>query len=251
MDKITRMYGRMIKMAICDDDSFFIKYTKGILTDYFEEKGVFYEIDEFKSGKDFIGLGIEIVKYKIVFLDINMDEFDGIRTAQKIREISTDIYIAFITAFTDYAIEGYKVDAIRYIMKNNDNFFELVYECMDAVIMKMNYVINTKVFHFNEGTKRVSLERILYIESKLHKLEFYVMEDELNKYTLYGTLNNLEKELEGDSFLRIHQSYLVNMKHIKNIRRYETVMTNGEILKIPKVRFKVVEEKYVSYKGER
>lgn len=121
---------------------------------------------------------------------------------------------------------------------------------MDAITMKMNYVVKKKTFNFNEGTKNVSLERLLYIESRLHKLEFYIMEDQLNKYSLYGTLNDMEAELADNNFVRIHQSYLVNMKHIAKVSRYEVLLSNGIKLEIPKVRYKFVEETFVSYKGE-
>lgn len=240
----------MFRIAVCDDESHFRKRIREILMDYMNEKGVMYEIDEFESGKDFVSLGIESVKYKIVFLDINMDEMDGIQTAQKIREISNDIFIVFVTAFATYTLEGYKVDAVRYILKNNVNFSELVFECMDAINTKMNYVVKKKTFNFNEGAKNVSLERLLYIESRLHKLEFYIMEDRLNQYSLYGVLNDMEKELEGNDFIRIHQSYLVNMKHIEKVSRYEVLLSNGVKLEIPKVRYKHVEESYVAFKGE-
>lgn len=97
------------------------------------DRGIMLEIDTFSSGKEFVELGIEMVKYKIVFLDINMDELDGIMTAKKIRENSKDMFIVFVTAFVNYTIEGYKVDAVRYILKDNKNLFASVYECMDAI----------------------------------------------------------------------------------------------------------------------
>lgn len=67
-----------------------------------------------------------------------------------------------------------------------------------------------------------------------------------------GKLNNgeLEKELQGNDFIRIHQSYLVNMKHIEKVSRYEALLNNGIKLEIPKARYKFVEETFVSYKGE-
>lgn len=240
----------MFRIAICDDESHFRKLIREILMDYMDQKGVQYEIDEFESGKEFVNLGIEIVKYKIVFLDINMDELDGMKTAEKIRKVSNDIFIAFVTAFVNYTLDGYKVGAVRYILKNNVNFADLVFECMDAISDKMNYVVKRKTFNFNEGTKNVSLERLLYIESRLHKLEFYIMEDKLNKYTLYGILNDMEDELADSTFMRTHQSYLVNMKYIEKVSRYEVLLSNGVKLEIPKARYRYVEETYVSYKGE-
>ena len=107
----------MFRIAICDDESIFREQFKEILQKYMDERGRTYEIDTFSSGKEFIEQGIEMVKYKIVFLDINMEELDGIMTAKKIRENSRDMFIVFITAFINYTLEGYKVDAIRYILK--------------------------------------------------------------------------------------------------------------------------------------
>ena len=240
----------MLTIAICDDESHFTKKIREILTDYLNSRGLLYKIDEFESGKDFVKLGIEMARYNIVFLDINMDEMDGIETAGKIREISNEMFIVFITAFINYAINGYEVGAIRYILKNNVNLAELIYECMDAIRMKMNYIIKRKTFCFIEGKRDVSLERLFYIESRLHKAEFYIMEDKLRKYSLYGKLDDIEKELSDDTFLRLHQSFLVNMKYIDKINRYEALLSNGVTLKIPKNRYKYVEERYVAYEGE-
>ena len=240
----------MFRIAICDDERQFRKRIHDILIEYMNENDILYEIDEFESGKDFISLGINLAKYDIVFLDVNMDELDGMETAQKIRKVSNDVFIVFVTAFITCAPQGYSVGAIRYILKNNVNFPELIFECMDAISLNMNYVAQKKKFNFNEGTKIVALERLLYIESRLHKLEFYIMEDKLKKYSIYGKLDELEKELQGNDFIRIHQSYLVNMKHIEKVSRYEALLNNGIKLEIPKARYKFVEETFVSYKGE-
>ncbi len=240
----------MFKIAICDDEGHFRRQIQDILIQYMDEKGILFEISEFKSGKDFINLGIGINSYQIVFLDINMEELDGMETARKIREISHDIFIAFVTAYANYALDGYQVDAVRYILKNNLTLAESLFECMDTVTAKMNCAAAKKMFHFHEGSKNISLERLLFIESRLHKLEFYIMEEKLNKYTLYGTLNSMEEELSGHTFVRIHQSYLVNMKHIAKVSRYEVLLNNGRKLVIPKKRYQFVEETFVSYKGE-
>lgn len=240
----------MIKIAVCDDEKLFRTNIKELVSDYLNRDSAEYEIDTFCSGEEFLRLGIEMVQYQIVFLDINMEQIDGIMTAKKIREVSSEMYIVFVTAFVNYTLEGYKVDAVRYLLKSNTNFRESVYECMDAIIRKMNYVIVKKEFRFQEGTKVVPLNRLLYIESVLHKLKFYVMEDRLKVYTLYETLNNMELEFEGNGFVRIHQSYLVNMKHMKSASGYEVLLSNGTRLAIPKARYKYVKETFIAYKGE-
>lgn len=240
----------MFRVAICDDEKYFRKSIEKYVRKYLEEKEIAFEIDTFSSGSQLIELGIEIVQYSVIFLDINMDEMDGIITAQRIREYSSEIYIVFVTAYIKYSLEGYKVDAARYILKDNINLDESIYECLDTIFKKMNYVVLRKTFKFNECEKTIPIERILYVESKLHRLEFHIMENELVIYTMYGTLNTLEKEVQGMNFVRVHQSFLVNMKHIKSIGVSSVIMDNNQEITIPRARYKDVKKEFVLYKGE-
>lgn len=240
----------MFKIAICDDENYFTEELKNILSDCMLKKGLVFEIDTYSSGAKLISLGIGMLQYSIIFLDINMDEVDGIMTAKKIREVSKEAFIVFVTAFVNYTLEGYKVDAIRYLLKGGNNFKSAIDECINAIIEKMNYTIVTKSFHFNEGVKEIALERLLYIESRLHKLEFHVQEDKMKVYTIYATLNNLEADLQDNDFVRIHQSYLVNLKYIMSIERYQATLTNGMTLIIPKARYTYVKDKFIAYRGE-
>lgn len=240
----------MFRVAICDDEKYFRKSIEKYVRKYLEEKEIAFEIDTFSSGSQLIELGIEIVQYSVIFLDINMDEMDGIITAQRIREYSSEIYIVFVTAYIKYSLEGYKVDAARYILKDNINLDESIYECLDTIFKKMNYVVLRKTFKFNECEKTIPIERILYVESKLHRLEFHIMENELVIYTMYGTLNALEKEVQGMNFARVHQSFLVNMKHIKSIGVSNVIMDNNQEITISRARYKDVRKEFVLYKGE-
>lgn len=240
----------MFRIAICDDESLFTEELERLISGYMMEKGLVFKIDAYSSGEALVNLGIEVMRYTVVFLDINMDKIDGIRTAEKIRKVSRDILIVFVTAYVNYSLEGYRLDAVRYLLKSNANFQSTVNECMEAIMDKLNYSVAKKEFDFKEGTKNISLERLLYIESKLHKLEFHVMEDDMMVYTTYGKLDTLEEELKEKGFIRIHQSYLVNKKYIENVKRYKVVMTNRVELSIPKVRYTYVKEQFILYQGE-
>lgn len=240
----------MFRIAICDDESIFAEELKELISSYMMEKGLIFEIDTYSSGETLIELGIEVVQYTVIFLDINMKKVDGIMTAEKIRKASREVFIVFVTAYVDYSLEGYRFDVIRYLLKGNANFQSKVNECMDAIMDKMNYSVAKGEFDFKEGKKEISLERLMYIESILHKLEFHVMEDTMKVYTMYETLNVLEGRLTENDFIRIHQSYLVNMKHIKNVVRYKVILTSGIELSIPKVRYTEVKKKFIAWQGE-
>ena len=150
----------------------------------------------------------------------------------------------------DYSLEGYRLDVVRYLLKGNVNFQSKVNECMDAIIDKMNYSVTKREFDFKEGRKEISLERLLYIESKLHKLEFHVMEDTETVYTMNEILNVLDDTLSENGFIRTHQSYLVNAKHIKNVVRCKVILTNRVELPIPKARYAEVKKKFIAFQGE-
>lgn len=240
----------MFRIAICDDEKYFQEYIQELLMDYQKEKGILYEIDTFGSGKAFLESEMSSMHYKIVFLDIKMDELDGILTARKIRRMSSDIFIVFVTAFVNYSLEGYKVDAVRFILKDNETLPAAIYECMDAIFEKTNYKAVWKEFDFTEGRKKICLDQIFYIESRLHKLVFHIIGDDFWECTLYGTLNKIEEEFTEAGFLRIHQSYLVNMKYVAAIHRYQALLDFNTTLEIPKSRYKYAKEMFCAYKGE-
>ena len=239
-----------MKIAICDDEIYFAGKLREILMQYLEERHIDVEIELFSSGREFVELGVEMLQYQIIFLDINMKQMDGIETAKNVRAYTEESVVVFVTAYIDYSLEGYQVGASRYILKNNLNFREQIYECMDAITKKMKCFLTRKIFRFQEGEKKIQIENILYIESKLHKLEFNILEHGLATYTMYGTLNELENELEEYPFLRIHQSFLVNLKYIKCVTGYKVVLSNGQELTVPRARYKTVKDTFIAYKGE-
>jgi len=241
---------QMFKIAICDDENLFTEELKELLSGYMMEKGFIFEIDTYNSGEALVELGVGVVCYTVVFLDINMEKIDGIKTAEMIRKVSREIFIVFVTAYVDYSLEGYRLDVVRYLLKGNANFQSNVNECMDAIIDKMNYSVIKRKFDFKEGRKEIVLDRLLYIESNLHRLEFHVMEDDEKVYTMYEILNVMDDMLSENGFIRTHQSYLVNVKYIKNVARYKVILTNGVELPIPKVRYTEVKKKFIVCQGE-
>ncbi len=127
-----------------------------------------------------------------------MEKVDGIKTAE-MRKVSREVFIVFVTAYVDYSLEGYRLDVVRYLLKGNANFQSKVNE-YGCNFDKINYSVTKKKFDFKEGRKELSLERLLYIESKLHLLEFHVMEDTETVYTMYETLNVLDDMLSEKWF---------------------------------------------------
>ena len=235
----------MLQIAICDDEQFYREKIQALLEGYLKKRGLPFELHLFLSGEAFLEQCENNVKFDIVFLDISMEEIDGIQTAKRIRSFHSNTYIVFVTAFMDYALEGYKVNAVRYLMK--DTLDLAMEECMTAILQKMQVAHVT--FPFLEGEKKLYTDNILYVESRGHKAIFHYMEEEAVTYQIYDKLDNVERKLEGCHFVRIHKSYLVNMKHIRKVSNYAAYLDTGEELPIPRLRFQTVKETFVDYKG--
>lgn len=240
----------MLKIAICDDEAIYAEKLDQLITEYMHAHQMEFEIDLYASGIAFTGLGMEMSKYQIIYMDINMEGLNGLQTAAKLREYCKDSFLVFVTAYMEYTLEGYKADAIRYILKNSPQFAAAVEESLDAICKKMNYKPHIETFAFKEGPKKLSLDRIAYIETEVHTLIFHVLEQDYTCYHLRETMGHMENRLAAYGFLRIHQSYMVNHKYIVRLSAYEARLTSGELLPIAKQRFQSVREQFAIYKGE-
>lgn len=241
----------MIRIAVCDGDEPFRACLEGYVEKYLSERKIECTIDSFISGEELLNLGIELARYSIVFLEVKGNKKRGIETALRIRQCRPDIYIVAVADNMRYCTEAYRADAVRYLLKNSSGFEDLTRECVKSVLDKMSCVVSRKTFPFRECEKDVLVERILYVESKLHILEFHIMEDCMMKYTMYGTLNTLETDMQELHFIRAHQSYLVNLRHIKDVVCYRVILNNNQELRIPKTRYKDVKQAFLEYRGER
>lgn len=239
----------MLRIAVCDDEEHFRRTIENYVSNYLQKQEISFQIEEFASGTEFLKLAEQMCQYQIVFLDINMGETDGITLAEKIRDYSDKVIIVFVTAYIDYSLAGYKVNAIRYLLKGSQTLEDDFEECMEAVLEKVNYIEPIKNIQFREEEKEVNLNHIIYIESRLHILEFHMTYSDAGIRTLYGVLNIWEEQLKSYHFLRIHQSYLVNLNYIKRIEKGYVVLKDETSLPVPRVRHKEVEKAFAAYKG--
>ena len=240
----------MYNVAICDDEKYYRDYINELVIQYFGVMQLSYQLDIFESGTQLCMSGLENKQYDIVFLDVNMKDMDGIETAKQIRKINSNAFIVFITAFLSFSPEGYKVNAIRYILKENQNFEAAFTECLDTILEKMEINKIKMKFDFIEGEKEILIDDIIFIESKLHKLVFEMSGKGIKKYVLYKKLDDIQILLEPYGFLRLHQSFLANIKYIVELNHYKAVLTTSKDLPIPKQKYKEIKEAFIEYKGD-
>ena len=122
-------------VAVCNSEIYFRRCIRELLIRYFHRKQEKIIVDAFPSGEAFLVNREKTNRYIALFLDIEMEGISGLETAYEIRKYNKNIQIVFVADTMDYVFEGYKVDAIRYIMKNQlESLFD---ECMDAIMEKI------------------------------------------------------------------------------------------------------------------
>ena len=118
---------------------------------------------------------------------------------------------------------------------------------MDDLIVEIQKNSRILEFSFVEGTIKLHADDIIYIETARHKNIFYT---EKGCYSIYKKLDELEAELKDMGFVRIHLSFLVNMRYIAKINSYVLTLTTGKEISVPKSRYAQVKRQYMLFKGE-
>lgn len=234
----------MLNIVICDDNKTFLdKLGKKIHAFLFDRK-IKHRITQFCTIDSILQSNINQVD--VIFLDVNFDIMSGIEAAFILRKISKKFILIFISGYIEYAPSGYQVNALRYILKDQlDLFFD---EAMEEVLKQLGFFRNKIAFKFIGGEKVIYTDNILYIESKLHEVRFHFINDANDQY-FYATLNSVQDQLPQDEFIRIHQSYLVNIKYFLHAKNYRALLTGNIDLPISQKLFSSVKKQLFSYKG--
>ncbi|MBR3470593.1 MAG: response regulator transcription factor [Lachnospiraceae bacterium] len=234
-----------MKIAVCDDDKRDIVRLKKFIEAYDAENNIGFSVSEYESGTELLKAVSNGEDVNIIFLDINMDDMDGLSVAKKIREKMDDVSIVLVTAFMNYALDGYKVRASRFLIK--DDLDKTFTECMDDICGEIRKKSKVITFSCVEGDMRLKASDIILIETSGHK-NLIKLKNET--YQIYEKLDVLEEMLKGYGFLRTHNSFLVNMAHIRGINSYVLTLDDGRQLPVPKARYKQVRQEYTLFLGK-
>ena len=150
-----------MNIIICDDRIDDRKNLSDLLSDYGEKKNYEFTITEYDSGEQLCEDQSALEACQLLFLDINMQGMDGLKTAMRIKEKYPKLPVVLVTAYMNYALDGYKVKASRFLLK--DNLADTIEECMDDLIAEINKNRRILEFRFVEGTIKLYADDIIYI----------------------------------------------------------------------------------------
>lgn len=216
----------MLKIAMVEDEKEARESLGKLIKSYFDTRGAGdYTVNEFPNAVLF--LSKQKADHDIVFMDIEMPDFDGLTAAKKLRETDPLALLVFVTNMRRYATKGYSVDALDFIVKppTEKALFSVLDKARRVLASRIGCDIIIKTAH---GMRRVSVSEIRYIEVNRHRLTIHL---ETDTFEAWGSLKDLEAQLPADKFSRCNIGYLVSLAHITGIDG-EDVAVGDERLKI-------------------
>lgn len=221
--KMTGEEERMLKIAVVDDEQVYIDQIQEYIAQYAEEKNRDIQTAVFHDGKELL----EDYRsgYDIILLDIEMNEMDGMEAAREIRKQDQDVVLVFITNMAQYAINGYEVGALDYVLKPI-NYYTFSVRLDRAVSRVKKRQPEEILLSLPDGIRRLKADRIHYVEVQNRMLHYHT---EDGVFVVRGTLQGAEEQLRECHFVRCNHWYLVNLSYVSEIRKNIVIVAGDEL----------------------
>lgn len=240
----------MPRIGICDDNPIFAKHLEKAVKNAFSKYEGSYDIQAFSDGIVLLSQN-SLEPFDVLFLDIDMPKVGGFDIAKQLREAYSHCIIVFVTSHAELVFESMNYQPFNFIRKNcNIPLEESVSNIVDKLVLHMRQDDTIVVEDENRRKNSIFIRDILYIQGDDHYLIFKVLgKSSIMSMRVHEKLMNRENFLKPYGFIRIHKSYLVNLKYVTyiNNRTNEVEVKGGIRLPLSRNYKHDAEEKYVEY----
>lgn len=214
-----------MKIAICDDESQFRNRITEYANEYFSQKHLTVETDEYQNGTNLLN---SEEKYDIVFLDIELGDVNGIEVAKVLQKKHPATVFLIVTSYRQYLDDAMDINVLRYIDKPVSR--ERIFSSLDRALKEINE--SEILLHGQKGSLvKLKMSEIIYIEAKLREVNVYT---ENGKYKVSETLKQIKQLLTADCFAVPHNSFIVNLNYISKFQREQIVLLKSyDSVRIP------------------
>lgn len=216
----------VIHVAIVEDEEIHQQALREHLLRYAGENDVTFDIRLFAN--PILLLENYRPVYDLIFMDIQMPDLSGMEAARRLRALDQNVLLVFVTSLAQYAIEGYEVAAMDYILKPVQ-YFSFAMKLTKAIWRITSDAGEAVEIANSSGTARIRLRDIVYVEISRHTMTYHTHEGTI---TGTGTLSALEEKLQGKRFARCNSCYLVNLQYVASVKGYQLFLKDGTELQI-------------------
>ena len=234
----------MLKIALLDDDKTALLISKGAIESFFQEKNIAISLDAFSSPGNFLAMAKE-ESYRLVFLDIDMPELNGLQVGEQLKGFNPQTDIIYLSQREDLVFDTLKLHPFGFIRKS-----KIIQDFASVLELFVNTALNTQsenkklTISSKKETISADIDQIMYIEGNKNYQTFYLKNGDV--FDARVLMGDLETKLKEHGFIRVHKGYLVNYLFIRHVGTNEVTLTNNRILPLSNKRKDEIMEEYLS-----
>ena len=225
---------RLYRIAICEDEKIIRGNLCELCRDICSKLSIDCNIFLFENSETFWDEFSKGTRYDLLLLDVMMEKTNGMELAKNVREFDVDTTIIFITSNSDFALQGYDVKAMHYLIKPPDSD---VLEKLIASDYQRRYKSNFLVFKSGNQILRIPIREIIYLETVGRKVEITLNN---GKVDYPGKLSDL---IDGkEHLIRCHKAFALNITAIRELTRTDAISYNKMAIPVSRTFIKAVQQ---------
>lgn len=220
----------MLRIAVLDDEQIFYKRIEKEIYAYYAKTNLAVMVDCYCNGRSLMYEVDDGKYYDVYLLDIDLPDMSGIDLGRKLREQSSYSYIVFLTAYPQYAIEGYSAKAYQYILKDEwkkklgETLGNIQKEIESRMEPSYRIIVSTRL-------EKIPIKDIYYLYKDGKNVVFKTRN---GQSSIRKTLSEVYEELPEQNFIYVDRSFIVNIEHVMKLKNKQIYMSNGEIIPVSK-----------------
>lgn len=236
-----------MRIAICEDDKASRDYESQLIHQWGQKNQLKLTVDSFSSAENFLFESEDKLEYDLLLLDIQMGKMNGFELAKTLRGRGFTGSLAFLTGIMDYAIEGYEVGAVRYILKPVKE--NQLFQVLDTVYEDFKKQ-GDEVFLLQMGNdvSKIPFDQIIYVEARGHYVHLQGKDFEKEWKASFGSVSFA---FDDKGFFCLRRGLLVNLLHVSKITKTECTLTNGEMLPVARNNYDDLNRAFIDFYREK
>ena len=234
-------------ILICDDEPAVARQVEQLARQHLEQRGIPVQCAVCTRGEEVLARS-DLAQYQLALLDVDLETMTGIALGRRLKQQNPELVLVYISAYLEFAPEGYTVRAFRYLLKRDMD--RMLPSCLDAVLAEHSRECRTLPIRQGRRETEVPLDQIYYLESDLRQINVYGDIPHQPICTFYGKIADLPAMLYENGFLQVGRSDVVNLQYVRSIRNYKVELRSGVELSVSRQYYTAIRSAWLEWKGQ-